>query len=102
MLVVYDQWYANSGSSLSANNAGSAGLDGPLHEVDPEDWDSVVKVNLTGTYNVTYAFADALREDGSAVVNTASMAGRYGVAGTRPHSAAKAGVSALTRTLAAE
>ena len=90
------------GVDVLVNNAGGTGSDGPLHEVDPEDWDSVVKVNLTGTYNVTYAFADALREDGGAVVNTASMAGHYGVAGTRPYSAAKVGVSALTRTLAAE
>ena len=90
------------GVDVLVNNAGGAGSDGPLHEVDPKDWDSVVKVNLIGTYNVTYAFADALREDGGAVVNPTSMAGRYGVAGTRRYSAAKAGVSALTCTLAAE
>ena len=84
------------------NNAGGAGSGDSLHEVDPEDWDSVVEVNLTGTFNVTSAFADALREDGGAIVNTASMAGRYGVAGMGPYSAAKAGINALTRTLADE
>jgi 3-oxoacyl-[acyl-carrier protein] reductase len=70
--------------------------------VESDGWDGVIDVNLTGVYNVTTAFADALREDGGAVVNTASMAGRYGVAGMGPYSAAKAGVSALTRTLADE
>lgn len=84
------------------NNAGGTGAGGPLHEVEPEDWDGVIEVNLTGTFNVTRAFADALRDGGGAVVNTASMAGRYGVAGMGPYSAAKAGVSTLTRTLASE
>lgn len=90
------------GVDVLVNNAGGAGEGGPLHDVAPDDWDSVVEVNLTGTYNVTRAFADALRSDGGAIVNTASMAGRYGVAGMGPYSAAKAGVSALTRTVAVE
>lgn len=90
------------GVDIVVNNAGGSGEGGPLHEVDPDGWDGVLDVNLTGTFNVTHAFADALRDGGGAVVNTASMAGRYGVAGMGPYSAAKAGVSALTRTLAAE
>lgn len=90
------------GVDLLVNNAGGSGSGGPLHEVEGDEWDGVVDVNLTGVYNVTTAFSDALREDGGAVVNTASMAGRYGVAGMGPYSAAKAGVSALTRTLADE
>ena len=90
------------GVDVLVNNAGGTGEGGPLHQVDPEDWDGVIEVNLTGTFNVSHAFADALREDGGAVVNTASMAGRYGVAGMGPYSAAKAGISALTRTLADE
>lgn len=87
---------------ILVNNAGGVGDGGPIHEVDPSDWDSVVEVTLTGTFNVTRAFADALRKDGGAVVNTASMAGRYGVASMGPYSAAKAGVANLTRTLASE
>ncbi|CQH56305.1 probable oxidoreductase (short-chain dehydrogenase family) [Halobacterium hubeiense] len=90
------------GVDVLVNNAGGAGEGGPLHEVSPAEWERVVDVNLTGTYNVTHAFADPLREDGGAVVNTASMAGRYGVAGMGPYSAAKAGVVSLTRTLASE
>ncbi|MFB6233802.1 MAG: SDR family NAD(P)-dependent oxidoreductase [Halopenitus sp.] len=90
------------GVDVLVNNAGGAGPGLPMHELDDENWDSVVDVNLTGTYNVTDAFADALREDGGAIVNTASMAGRYSVAGMSAYSAAKAGVTALTRALAAE
>ncbi|WP_122089321.1 SDR family NAD(P)-dependent oxidoreductase [Halalkalicoccus subterraneus] len=93
---------SSSGVDVLVNNAGGTGAGGPLHEVEPEDWDDVLEVNLTGTFNVTRAFADALRNGGGSVVNTASMAGRYGVAGMGPYSAAKAGVSMLTRTLASE
>jgi len=85
------------------NNAGGGGALDPLHELDDDEFERIVEVNLLGTYNVTDAFADALRGgDTSAVVNTASMAGEYGVAKMGPYSAAKAGVISLTRTLAAE
>lgn len=90
------------GVDVLVNNAGGAGPRLPTHEPDDEDWDGVLDVNLAGTYNVTDAFADALREEGGAIVNTASMAGRYGVAGMSAYSAAKAGVTTLTRTLATE
>jgi 3-oxoacyl-[acyl-carrier protein] reductase len=90
------------GVDVLVNNAGGAGQGEPLQNVGADDWESVIAVNLSGVYNVTHAFADALRAAGGVVVNTSSMAGRYGVAGMGPYSAAKAGVSALTRTLAAE
>ena len=47
------------GVDVLVNNAGGTGPGGPLHEIDPEDWDSVIDVNLTGTFNVTRAFATA-------------------------------------------
>ena len=71
-------------------------------EIDPDDRDDVVDVNLTGTYSVTRAFAEALRDGGGAVVNVSSAAARYGFPGIGPYSAAKADVSNLTRTLARE
>jgi len=89
------------GVDVLVNNAGGGAGLMPLDEVDGDLWDAVVGVNLTGVYNVTHAFSDALRADGSsAVVNVASMAGEYGVEGMGPYSAAKGGVVSLTRTLA--
>ncbi|MBV0925489.1 SDR family oxidoreductase [Halomicroarcula limicola] len=90
------------GADVLVNNAGGAGPGGTLDEVGEDDWNGVIQVNLTGVYNATHAFAGQLRDGGGEVVNTSSMAGRYGVAGMGPYSAAKAGVSALTRTLATE
>lgn len=83
------------------NNAGGAGGD-PFDEVTPETWNHVFDVNLTGTYNCLQLFGDSLKESDGTVVNIASMAGQYGVPGMSPYSAAKAGVSALTRAVAAE
>ncbi|GGL56009.1 SDR family NAD(P)-dependent oxidoreductase [Halocalculus aciditolerans] len=94
---------AFGGVDVLVNNAGGGGALAPLHELDDAEFERIVEVNLLGTYNVTSAFADALRDgESGAVVNTASMAGEYGVAGMGPYSAAKAGVVSLTRTLAAE
>nr|WP_309221756.1 SDR family NAD(P)-dependent oxidoreductase [Halorussus sp. MSC15.2] len=92
---------AFGGVDVLVNNAGGAGGE-PLDEVTPEAWRQVVEVNLTGTYNCTQVFGDALKESSGSVVNIGSMAGEYGVAGMTPYSAAKSGVSAFTRALAAE
>lgn len=89
------------GVDVLVNNAGGAGGQ-PFDEVSPEEWQRVIEVNLTGTYNCTQLLADPLKAAGGTVVNVASMAGQYGVPGMTPYSAAKAGVSTLTRALAAE
>ncbi|WP_240145725.1 SDR family NAD(P)-dependent oxidoreductase [Halococcus salsus] len=90
------------GVDILVNNAGGGGDLSHLDSLDPDEWDRLVRVNLTGTYNVTRAFADALTDGGGAVVNTASMAGEYGIPGMSAYGAAKAGVISLTRTLANE
>lgn len=90
------------GVDILVNNAGGGGDLSHLDSLDPDEWDRLVQVNLTGTYNVSHAFADALTENGGVVVNTASMAGEYGVPGMSAYGAAKAGVISLTQTLANE
>ncbi|WP_438267671.1 SDR family NAD(P)-dependent oxidoreductase [Halorussus limi] len=92
---------AFGGVDVLVNNAGGAGGD-PFDEVTPEAWRQVLDVNLTGTYNCTRVFGDALKESGGSVVNIGSMAGQYGVSGMTPYSAAKSAVSTFTRALAAE
>ncbi|WP_435096417.1 SDR family NAD(P)-dependent oxidoreductase [Halarchaeum sp. P4] len=94
---------AFGGVDVLVNNAGGGAGMAPTDEVDPETWDGVVDVNLTGVYNVSTAFADALQSGSpSAIVNVASMAGEYGVENMSAYSAAKAGVIAFTRSLARE
>ncbi|PSP73548.1 3-oxoacyl-ACP reductase [Halobacteriales archaeon QS_3_64_16] len=90
------------GVDILVNNAGGGGDLSTLDATDPEVWQEMLDVNLTGTYNVTHAFADALTDGGGAIVNNASMAGEYAIPGMSAYGAAKAGIIELTRTLAAE
>ncbi len=86
--------------SIVYNNAGT-GTMGPIHKLDPAEWDRVVRVNLTGVFNGIRA-AVPLMSDGGCIVNTASISGVRPAAGEGPYAAAKAGVAALTATAALE
>jgi NAD(P)-dependent dehydrogenase (short-subunit alcohol dehydrogenase family) len=66
-----------------------------------EDWDFVVDTNLKGTYLVCAVAVPALRRrGGGAIVTTGSVLGRVSMPGTTAYSASKAGIEALTRTMA--
>ncbi|GAA1489760.1 SDR family NAD(P)-dependent oxidoreductase [Brachybacterium sacelli] len=77
----------------------------PFLEVDDALWDTIISVNLTGTFYVTRAFLSAMLEGGyGRVVNMSSVSAQQGggVFSKTPYSAAKAGVLGLTRSLARE
>ena len=84
------------------NNAGVAS-EAPVREVTDQDWDSVVDVNLRGTFVCSQAFA-ALQPAHAdrAIVNVASLAAHVGVRNQAPYVASKGGVLSLTRALALE
>jgi NAD(P)-dependent dehydrogenase (short-subunit alcohol dehydrogenase family) len=90
------------GLSILVNNAGGSTM-APLAEWDPEEWDRLVRLNLTGVFNGMRAGVPHLRAGGGgAIVNTASISGTRPSAGETPYSAAKAGVIALTASAALE
>jgi NAD(P)-dependent dehydrogenase (short-subunit alcohol dehydrogenase family) len=68
------------------------------------DWDRVIAINLTGTFNVCQAFARSLTSAGSpgAIVTVSSAAGIRAVPNRLSYAAAKHGVVGLTQTLALE
>jgi 3-oxoacyl-[acyl-carrier protein] reductase len=68
-----------------------------------EEWDSVLAVNLKGTFNCIQAVARPmmLARQG-VIVNIASVVGIHGNAGQSNYSASKAGVIGLTKTVARE
>ena len=90
------------GLTILFNNAG-AGFLAPLHEYPFEEWDRLVRVNLTGVFHGIRAAAPImLAGGGGSIVNTASISGTRPAAGEGPYSAAKAGVVALTASAALE
>jgi NAD(P)-dependent dehydrogenase (short-subunit alcohol dehydrogenase family) len=73
------------------------------HETSLDEWERVLAVNLTGTFLFCRsAVPPMLRAGGGAVVNVSSIAGLAGQPWAAAYGASKAGVLALTRTLAVE
>jgi 3-oxoacyl-[acyl-carrier protein] reductase len=78
--------------------------DGPLVALSGEDWDSVLTTNLTGLYNVLQPVLMPMIQahQGGRIVTISSVAGITGNRGQTNYAAAKAGVIAVTKSLAAE
>lgn len=77
---------------------------GALERITPGDWDWIVGVNLMGFAHVVQAFLPHIRthEEGGHVVATSSLTAMIAVPGLGPYNASKAGILALSQTLAAE
>jgi 3-oxoacyl-[acyl-carrier protein] reductase len=84
-------------------NAGIAPPLAPVLDMPLEQWQTIVDVDLTGVFVTAKATVPALRAaDGGALIVLGSGAGRANSGGLGAYSAAKAGVTALCRVLAAE
>ena len=82
------------------NNAGIL-RDRFFHKMSDEEWDSVIKVHLYGTYYVSRAAAPHFKEQESGVfVHMTSTSGLIGNFGQANYSAAKLGVVALSKSIA--
>ncbi|WP_370158513.1 SDR family NAD(P)-dependent oxidoreductase [Salipiger bermudensis] len=82
------------------NNAGIL-RDQFFHKMTFENFDAVVKVHLYGTFNVSRAAADVMREQGSgSLIHMTSTSGLVGNLAQANYSAAKLGVAALSKSLA--
>ena len=88
---------------ILVNNAGIAGRAAPIWEQEDEDWSKVIAVNLTGVFLCCRAVMPHMRgRDYGRVVNIASLAGKEGNPNMVAYSASKAGVIALSKSLAKE
>jgi len=72
------------------------------HETSEEDWQSIIGVNLSGTFYMAQAAIPHLLESQGNIVNIASNAGLMGQAYTVAYCASKGGVVLLTKALAME
>jgi 2-dehydro-3-deoxy-L-rhamnonate dehydrogenase (NAD+) len=88
---------------ILVNNAGITGGNAPLWELPPEVWRRVVEVNLVAPYLVCRAVVPHMVRAGyGRIVNIASIAGKEGNPNASHYSASKAGLIALTKSLAKE
>jgi NAD(P)-dependent dehydrogenase (short-subunit alcohol dehydrogenase family) len=91
------------GLDVLVNNAGIGGPTKALHELDPADWDAVLRVNLTGTFEVSrHVIPHFIRAKRGCVINMSSAAGRFGYARRSPYSATKWALIGLTKTMSIE
>ncbi len=91
------------GLDVLVNNAGIGGPTAPVQDLDPAEWDAVLRVNLTGTFDVTRSAIPHLRRSRSGVIiNMSSAAGRFGYANRSAYSATKWALIGLTKTLSME
>lgn len=100
---------ARTGSELGPidiliNNAGSLVTRLPIRQLAEDRWDEIVSLNLKSVALASHAVAASMIERrGGAIINVASIAGRSGGGpGAGPYAAAKAGVIALTKSMAKE
>jgi NAD(P)-dependent dehydrogenase (short-subunit alcohol dehydrogenase family) len=85
------------------NNAGIAGLNSPTVEYPVDEWERVLKVNLTSQFLCCRAVVPHMVEKKyGRIVNIASVAGKEGNPNAVAYSASKAGVIALTKSLGKE
>lgn len=88
------------GLDVLVNNSGII-HDRTIKKMSMEEFESVVRVNLTGTFNVTQKAATVLRQGGR-IVNLSSVSGEMGLFGQANYASSKAGIIAFTKVSARE
>jgi 3-oxoacyl-[acyl-carrier protein] reductase len=93
----------HGGLHILVNNAGIA-VNGLLMRFKEEDWERVIRVNLTGAFTCTKAAVRYLlkAKERGRIVNVTSVVGEMGNSGQAAYAAAKAGLIGFTRATAKE
>jgi 3-oxoacyl-[acyl-carrier protein] reductase len=89
------------GIDCLVNNAGASFM-ASFDDISENGWQTIVDINLTGTYHCTQAAGEHLKDGGGTVINLSSVAGQKGSPYMSHYGAAKAAVINLTTTLANE
>src|SRR6266480_1575596 len=90
----------HDGLDILVNNSGIIS-DRTIKKMSVENFESVVRVNLTGTFTVTQKAAAILR-NGGRIINMSSVSGQLGLFGQANYSSSKAAIIALTKVSARE
>lgn len=95
--------HALGGLDVLINNAGISGPTASAETLDPVEWERVLQVNLTGTFEATrLAIPHLRRSRAGVVINMSSAAGRYGYPNRIAYSTTKWGLIGFTKTLSME
>jgi acetoacetyl-CoA reductase len=87
---------------ILVNNAGIT-VDKTMRKMTPEDWDRVIRVNLSGAFYLSRAILQHMLDRGyGRIVNISSVIGSAGGFGQANYAAAKSGMFGLTMSLALE
>ncbi len=90
------------GIDILVNNAGIT-RDGLFVRMKDKDFEEVIKVNLTGSFNLMRAAARVMIKcRGGRIINITSVVGQIGNAGQANYAASKAGLIGLTKSAAKE
>jgi len=88
------------GLDILVNNSGII-RDRTIKKLTTDEFESIIRVNLTGTFNVTQKAATILR-NGGRIINMSSVSGQMGLFGQANYSSSKAAIIALTKVAARE
>ena len=92
----------NDSLEVLINNAGIR-KDGVVGMMSPEDWNSVISINLTGTFNMSkFGLMKMLQHKYGRIVNVTSPSGKMGFAGQANYASSKAGQVAFAKSLSKE
>src|SRR6266496_1479360 len=99
--AMMEQTYQELGGlDILVNNAGVL-QDRTIKKMRLEEWETVLRVNLTGAFNCIQHATPILRSGGR-IVNISSVSGQLGFFGQANYSVSKAGLMALTKVAARE
>ncbi len=88
----------HGGLDILVNNSGIIS-DRTIKKMSMDEFESVIRVNLIGTFTVTQK-AGAILRSGGRIINMSSVSGRMGLFGQANYSSSKAGIIALTKVSA--
>lgn len=81
------------------NNAGISGI-GLLHELEPDEWERVMRVNVRGVYlSCKFALPYMMKQRSGSIINMSSSLAEIGLARRASYAASKGAVLALTKSM---